>query len=187
MVSVGLDPNGAGGEPAAVSCMALTLEVGEPDPLTVASPCTRIAPALQCVRQRVEPRRVRLFAVLRPPRCRRRLDSVPVATERRERPRNVDRLTRCAHVQPFLDERKAPVVREAGRTAVRSQRPRLTWGRVERESICLDDQRSIGRSVCHIEHTFPSKERMVKGSRAGCGKLAESSGGKRETQGLERR
>src|SRR5829696_2691686 len=96
------------GEPTRIPATTV-LEARETDraPLAVAVPGG--AEVLQCPCQAVQSRRVRFFAVVRPPRGNLVLDAIPLAAQGRQRPRNLDIVAGNALIEAPLYEFEPPV------------------------------------------------------------------------------
>ncbi len=146
MTPVGAEPERSSGEPAAQP-PAAALEPGEPHPATSAGTGARGRPVGQGGGEVGQPARVRLLAVLRPPRRPDILRLVPRAAQAPRRPSDRfgelvpgDAVTALGGplLQVRADQGESPVVGEPLRAAVRPERLGLGVGRVQREQESPD-------------------------------------------------
>ena len=146
VAAVRAETEGSGGEPAAQT-PAAALEPGEPHPATGAGIGARGRPVAQGGGEVGQPARVRLLAVLRPPRRPDILHLVPRATQAERRPRHRWGELVLAYVVAALggplievgaDQFEPEVVGEPLRAEMRPERLGLGVGRVQREQESPD-------------------------------------------------
>jgi hypothetical protein len=182
VTALGAEPEGAGGETAAQP-PAAALEPGEPHPGTSTAPGARGRPVGQGGGEVDQPGRVRLLAVVRPPRCPGVLRLVPRAAQAVRRPVNglgelvlADAVGALGgpllHVRPHQGQ--SPVVSEPLRAAMGPERLGLGVGRVQREQESPDHPthaRSDHRQNPPTEPPAPANHRPANhrqpGSRQG--------------------
>ena len=135
-----IDPDGASSECTRVA-MAAAPEARKPDGLAATCSPSAVEPVPQGSGESGEAAGVRLLRISRPPRRDHSFVAVPLPTQRREIPPQQFASRLAVHAEFELAQRhrrldlvEAPVEREAGCAAVRSQRALLRRGRVQGES-----------------------------------------------------
>ena len=175
VVAVGLDADGAGGEPTGLRSTTLVLPYREPHAPTDTASVLGVLPVLERPGQAIEARRVCLLRVLSPPGSRYVLGLVPFSPQLHQAPGHLDVLPGHLGLQAPLKQLQAPVVGESARADVAGEHASLTWGWVQGVPVRLEHDGR--RRACHGRTVSNTRSVAVPVSTGGPGPAGPARSG----------